>query len=101
MDERRNLQVLEKKFRATALDVREVEHVVHEREKVALASIDAIECIALRIRNRSVQPQIEQLRVSGDRVERGAQLVTHHRKKLILGAVRDLRLGSCGPFGIE
>ena len=55
---------------------------------MALALLDAIERRALRRRHRPVDPQLDQLGVPADRVERRPQLVTHDREELALRAVR-------------
>jgi hypothetical protein len=69
------------------LEPRVVEHLVDEPEQVALAPLDAPEVVALRLGDGPADPQLEQLGVAADGVERRAQLVAHHRQELALRAV--------------
>src|SRR5512133_2884106 len=57
--------------------------------------------MSLIIAERSSDSEVEQLRVADHRVERRAQLVTHHREELRLRMIRRLRLGARDAFTIE
>jgi hypothetical protein len=74
------------------LDLREVEHVVHEPEQVPPAGGDPVEVTPLGVRHRPGQPEVEQLGVAEHRVERGAQLVAHRRQERALRPTGRLRL---------
>ena len=72
---------------ASRLDARQVEHVVDQPEQMSLRPPDALERLALPVRDRAVQAHLEDLRVPRDRVERRAQLVAHHREELALRTI--------------
>jgi hypothetical protein len=82
------------------VDARVVEHLVDEAEQVPLARPDAREVGALLVGDRAAQPELDQLRVAADGVERGAQLVRHDGEELALGAVRRLGLGARRALGL-
>ena len=59
-----------------------------------LAAANASNILELRRGDRSADLELDQLGVAVDRVERRAELVTHHGEELRLGATRLLRLGT-------
>src|SRR5688572_19090117 len=69
------------------LDFGEVQYVVDQGEEMALALLDAFQVIALRFGNRPADTQHQQLGVTGDGVERRAQLVAHRREEIALRLV--------------
>ena len=74
-----------------ALDARVVQHAVDQAEQVPLAALDARERVRWSRVTGPWMPDLDQLRVAGDRVERCAQLVRHHRQELALRLARRLR----------
>jgi hypothetical protein len=60
---------------------------------VLVGPAQALEVQALRVGDRPTQPELQQLGVAADGVERGPQLVAHGREELALRPVRGLRLG--------
>ena len=60
---------------------------------MALAPLDALQVDALLLRDRAANPQLQQLDVAANGVERCAELVAHHRQKFRLRAI-----GALGGF---
>ena len=77
------------------VELREVQHVVDEREQHVLAPVDPAERVALLVRHLAIDAELHDLRVAADRVERRAQLVAHHRQEIALRPVRPLRRPAC------
>jgi hypothetical protein len=75
-----------------------VEHVVDQAEQVARARLQTFEVKLLRWRVRSEDAELEELRISEDRVERRAELVAHRRQELRLRARR--RLGALSRLAL-
>ena len=73
---------------ATGAHSGEVQHVVHQPEQMTLRAVDTRQRLALGVGDRTVDAEIDELRVALDRIERGAQLVTHVGEELRLGEVR-------------
>src|SRR6185295_801560 len=69
-------------------------NVVDEAKQQSLVLMDATEVVALCFRDGTAQPQLEQLDVAGDGVQRRTKLVAHVGDELALRAVRILRLSS-------
>jgi hypothetical protein len=82
------------------LDPAVVQHPVDEPEQVPLAGPDAAEVRPLLLGEGAADPELHQLGVAVDGVERGAQLVAHDGEKLALRAVRRLGVGS-RPLGFR
>jgi len=57
---------------APGLEAHEVHHVVDEAEEMRLTPANAAEVLHLRLGDRTLDPHLQQLGVSGDRVERRA-----------------------------
>jgi hypothetical protein len=70
------------------LGPREIEHVVDQRQQVALAPLHPRERLALPIVHRSVQSELHELHVAANGIERRTKLVAHHREKITLRPVR-------------
>ena len=67
---------------------RELEDVGDDRQQQILVPADAAEVLDLLGGDGAAQAELEQLGEPSDRVEGGAQLVTHHREELGLRRVR-------------
>src|SRR6266516_1305939 len=62
-------------------DFREVQYVVDEADQVLLTALDAPQVCLLRFCDRSVDPHLHEIRVSSDRVERGAEVMAHRAQE--------------------
>src|SRR5690606_8896958 len=78
----------------TGFGLGEVEDILDQSEEVLTAQADPGELLALGIRDGPAQPQLEQLRVPDDGVDRCADLVADVGEELALGEIRLLRLGA-------
>ena len=75
------------------LDLREIEHVVDQREQVLARGLDLRQVANERLESDLLlRLLLQHLAVADDRVERCAQLVAHVGKELALGAIRALGL---------
>ncbi|MFO1298247.1 MAG: hypothetical protein U1F25_18475 [Rubrivivax sp.] len=72
------------------LDLRQVEHVVDQRQQVLPGDIDLLEPLCAAQRGRVVAPQ--QVRQADDRVHRRADLMAH--------VGQEARLRAAGPLGL-
>ena len=63
---------------------------VHEGQQMLLPAQDAVHRVALPFGERAPEAHLQKLRVTGDRVQRRAELVAHHRQELGLRARRRL-----------
>ena len=85
------------------LHLREIQHIVDQRQQHALVLAYALQVLDLRFGHRAAESHLEQLDVARDRVQRRSQLVAHVGDELAFRLVRRLRflplavgLGSCG-----
>ena len=74
------------------LDLRQVEHVVDQREQMVARGEDVVEVLLLLLVDLAEHPLPQHLREADDRVQRGAQLVRHARQELALVPARRLEL---------
>jgi hypothetical protein len=86
----------ERQAQLPCLDLGEIEDVVDQAEQVAAARLDAFEDLPDALADVAVDVVQEQLRVAEDRVERGAELVTHVGEELGLVPAGDLELAALG-----
>ena len=85
--ERRDLEV-----DLAGLDLREVEHVVDQRQQVARRGEDVVEVLGLLVVDLAEQLLAQHLREAADRVQRGPQLVRHVGQEFRLVAAGGLEL---------
>src|SRR5262245_2058370 len=76
----------------TGLDLREVEHVIDEAEKVFAVGLKALKHLPHLLRRFAVDVVENKLGVAENGVERGAQLVAHVGQELRLVLACDLEL---------
>src|SRR6185437_4481173 len=85
-------RVFQMQRHAASFDLREVEHVVDEREQMLRRRADANETFFLPVIQIAVDPVQHERSVTDQRVDRRAQLVRHARKKFRLESVGFLEL---------
>ncbi len=78
------------KLHAPRLDLRQIEHVVDQREEVASRRVDLLEVRNQRVLPGLLRVLLEHLAVADDGVERCAQFVAHRGEKLALRLVGGL-----------
>ena len=87
------------------IDLRDIEHIVHQLQQMTRARLQPLEMRVLRRRGGAEHAHVEQLRVAEDRVERGAELVAHRREELRFSTAgllrRDDRRVGCGARGVR
>ena len=91
VDERQQLERFGEQLHLSGFDLREVEHVVNQRQEVLAGRVDLPEIWKERRIAPLLDLFLEHLAVTDNRVERRAQLVTHAGQELALGTVGTLR----------
>src|SRR4051812_43771261 len=83
------------------VELHQVQDVVDEAEQVMLAALDSVEYVPLRLGDWAMNPELEQLGVAADGVQRGAQFMAHRREKLRLHLVGRVGLAPSGALRLE
>ena len=92
---RENGHCLEIVAHRARLDPGIAQHLVDEPEQVLLRALDTTQVFTLFGGDRSSNAEGEQVRVSGNRIERRSQLVGHDGQEFRLRTVGDFRVGPC------
>ena len=72
----------------TCLDLRQVEHLVHQSQQVLSTTGDAGQILALPFVDGTGNADIQQLRIAEHRIDRGAQFVAHRGEERRLCTAR-------------
>src|SRR5688500_5759956 len=79
----------------SGIELRIIEDVVDERQKVSLASLNALQVCALIRSERTSKTHQQKRGITSERVERCTQLVAHHGEELRLGGICSFRRTPC------
>src|SRR5690242_7506785 len=83
-----NLNVLPLHRHLALLGPHEAEDLLDDGKKLLFVAMNMFDGVGLLLVERTINSSGEQVGVAGDRVERRAELVTHHREKLRLREIR-------------
>ena len=91
VEKRRNVDLLNENFHLAGFNLREVEDVIDQAQQMTAGTFDFLEVGDKLLLAAVGRVFLKDLAVTNDRIERGAQFVTHIGQELALGPIGDFR----------